>query len=53
MAPSQTYIGIAAASYQIQLGQFEQANVTSTLLRQRAGENQQVQQITNYLLQFP
>ena len=51
--PNQTYIGIAAASYQIQLGQLEAAQTTSQLLQQRSPENPQVQQIVEYLNQVP
>jgi len=51
--PTQTYIGLAAASYQIQLGLFEQARATAQLLSQQAPDNPQVQQINQYLLQIP
>ncbi len=51
--PTQTYIGLAAASYQIQLGLFEQARQTAQLLAEHASENPQVQQILQYLQQAP
>lgn len=51
--PDQIYIGIAAASYQIQLGQIEEAKQILELLEQYASDNPQVRQIADYLLQFP
>lgn len=51
--PTLAYIGIAAASYQIQIGQIEAAKVTSQLLQERTTGNPQVQQIAEYLGQFP
>lgn len=51
--PNQIYIGVAAASYQIQVGLIEDAKETAELLESYSSDNPQVRQITEYLLQFP
>jgi len=52
-APSSIYIGVAAASYQIQLGQIEQARLTLDALERTGSQNPQIQQISEYLSRFP
>jgi tetratricopeptide (TPR) repeat protein len=51
--PTLIYIGLAAASYQIQLGLLDQARETAESLNLQAPNNDQVLQIIQYLQQSP